>query len=300
MKICPPIKWLYSKFYRLLLAVKKHWKKVTVSGAFLLVIGVVGFVADILGIRSYITETDNQAQIISAVEANAEDVTTNVTTKITESEESLKEEINKAGKISCKDLDGGDWVINDTMVVENQYLFLKDGQKMGSVRLFGDFADTFIMKFVFIPNVIEGINASFSIKDEDNNELMLSMGDDVSEQDGDMNFDFYKASFKNAAGEVYEITGPGNTEINPAVRSDSEVTLQLQTVQQADDLSASAFMLYTPSKKPNEHAKIDLFKNDIPHFFDRSVRLNLGMRHADGGDSPKLMLVNCEIQEINI
>ncbi len=268
--------------------VKSHkWKSIGVAA-----LTFFGFATNLLGWWSFAAAKADVRAMLSAVSTSQE----SIERKIDSSEADIRSDIKSAGKITCRNLQGGDWVLDDSVATEGQYVFLKDGQKAGSIRLFGSFADTFVLKFVFIPSAVEGTNTAFSIKDEHENELIMSFADEIGVDDSDTNFDNYKVTFKNASG-TKEISGPGNSRIVPSVKNDSEVTFQLQTSQQAYTLFANAFLIYTPSKKPNETVPLDLFKEEIPYFLDRSVRLHVGVRRNIDTSQPKIAIVDCEVKE---
>ena len=284
---------LKIKIRKALKVLRKHWRKITLGSFLLLIVAVVGFVSDVLGLKSYFSEKIFADELKAEVRQGYD----NAIKQIKGSEENLSEQIQNVNGIICRNLEGGDWVIDKSIGTDNQYLFLKDGEKAGSIRLFGSFADTFVLQFVFIPSAAEGINATFSIKDEYQNELSLSFGDDVGNGDTDLNFDYYNVVLKDDEGNQEEINGQGNKKIKPTVKSDSEVTLQLATTQQAQNLAASAFIIYTPNKKPNEIAAVDLFRAEVPYFFNRNVRLHVGIRRPTDSSNPRLTIVNCKIEE---
>jgi hypothetical protein len=195
--------------------------------------------------------------------------------------------IEKKLGIDCTNLSDNTWIKDENITTDKQYLFLKDNQQIGSIRLSRTFFDAFILNLRFIPYAIEGINMTISIKDDFKNELGITIGD------GD-----YK-SYRVVIKKEGEIIKEKNSQLNPTIKSNEEVVFQVETTQLANSLLVSSFIIYTPNKKPGKTIPKDFPKENIPYFSKNSVHLNIGLRKTARVDNPKIKLINCEIHEKN-
>lgn len=271
-------------------------KKKIISFVVAVLLALLSFVFYAFDVWAYIKGNTDAENLLGAVWASQD----SINGQVKESEANLQKSIEDSDGISCRSLEGGDWVIDEAVTTNKQLVFLKDGETAGSIRLFGSFMDTFILKFVFIPAAIEGTNTTFSVKDEQQNELSVSFGDNTEPGSSILGLNYYEVQLKKQGVKVNLGNLDGPQKIVPSIKDSTEVTFQLETNQKANDISANAFILYAPSRKPSEIAKLDLFQDNMPYFHERKVRLHLGLRRTIPEQEPAVTIIDCEIKEKNI
>lgn len=283
-------KGLWSKITKAYKKARKRWLAfggVTLTAGGIWLLNGFGLYADVVSLTS---DTASSGQVGAVGEAVA-----GLTTQQEESFKELNEKLDVT--LNCKNI-RDDWSVENSLNIENQYILLKDGVEAGSVRFFKAFKDTFVLKFTFIPDVVQGTNSIFSIKDDQLNELRVSIADDVSDSDQDSDLDYFGVKLISSDGTEKDLNSGASSQILPVAKSGEEILLQVQTLQMASSLNASAFIVYTPARKVSEKSSLNLINTEIPNFSGKSVRLNVGMRRVED-TNPGIKVVDCVIQQIS-
>jgi len=266
--------------------IKKCWKKYSVISLIGGAIWVVSSWSSIQSVFFDISNKELREQFAGALSAlNSESAKTQQEAR--EGTERVLDTLEEKDGISCTNMSDL-WVADGSAQILEQFLILKDGQNVGSARLTRRFSNLFTLDFLFLPSSFSTTATTISLKDNENNELVLTI------KDSKIVNSIYKKEGLLVSG------AESNVELSPTIDPTQEIKLRIQTVWNPDSISVKAAIEYSFAQRPGQRGWESVLNTELPtdYLTQDDVNLNIGLYNSRGIMSEQhLKLINCRIRE---
>ncbi len=260
--------------------IKKRWRRA------LLFFGVVGVISAPLGLYN---NTMSLFQVSNnEIHKQGEENTATIVEATRSEAQNTIQAIEKTKGLDCYNLSSS-WTADDNEIrFDNQFFILKDNKQIGSASYRTQFQNFFTLDLTFIPSAISAPNTTLSIKDDEENELSITIGD--------TNFRNVRVKYLHK-GEILinKITKELPLEINPT----EKVKLRVQTAVRANDVLLTGIIAYTSAKKQSK-MKENIIDLPLPeNFTEPYVSLLLGLKRNNNEVGEKrFRMIDCRISEM--